>query len=178
MRRLLLVSMVAGVVLSALLLAVPARAAPGTSVVVSLDANRVALGAAFDARVVIQADVATTGAQCALSFNPAVLECTGVSAGDFYPSGSLMIPDPSAIDIDNVGGTVEMAATVAFAPVSAKSGSLFVYHFTAKAEGTSTLHLSDVIVMDDRFGELLGVTVNDGNLVQRPFWCKVCNEFI
>ena len=167
MRRLFSVSMVIGIVLSVLLCAQPAAAAPGTSMSISLDASRVEVGATFDVRAVIQTDVETMAAQCSLSFNPAVLECTGVSVGDFY-TPDIVIPSPSDVTIDNVQGTVQFMSVTQFTPVAAKTGTFLIYHFKAKAEGVSSLDLGDVIVNDAGANEIPGITVNNGSLSVGP----------
>ena len=167
MRRLLSVSMVMGIVLSILLFGQAAKATPGTSMSVSLDANRVDTGATFDVRVVIAADVATMAAQCSLSFSPAVLECTGVTVGDFY-TADIVIPSPSQVVIDNTQGTVQTMSVTMLGSVPAKTGTFLAYHMRAKAEGSSDLSLSEVKVINASGDDLLGVTVNNGSLSVGP----------
>ena len=127
----------------------------GTGVSISMADREVKQGDSFTVEVRIETDNLCRGAQCALSFDPALMKCERAAEGDFLKDwaadnggSTVVIPQPT---IDNVQGHVS-AMGIAVMGCGAEgvkgSGVLCTYYFTALAEGTASPTLSDVVVID------------------------------
>ncbi len=146
--------------------------AQSTSMSVSPASQEVDAGETFDVEIMIDTDVATRGAQCAVSFDPDVVQCNGYTAGGFYSDwaaahgGSTMVfPEPV---IDNVGGSISdigIAIMGGDPGGPTGSGAFVIYHFTAVADGVSRIELENVKVVDVQSLGIPDVVVNDGEVL-------------
>lgn len=145
-----------------------------TQITLAVDNPAVKAGDTFDLNVMFSSDTPSRAAQCALTFNPNLVEVTGVSEGDFYQkwaqangATTLLVPDPAP---DNAQGRVPtVGVSLVGQPGSGPTGSgkLLVYHVKVKsdASGTAEFTLSDAHVADvgddatGRVQDLAGVTV-------------------
>jgi hypothetical protein len=128
----------------------------GTSVSISIADREVKQGESFTVEVRIETDIPCRGAQCVLSFDPALMKCDSVVEGEFFKdwaaahgASTLMIPQSPSID--NTQGRVPMIGIAIFGGGERGpkgSGGLFTYHFTALADGTAEPTLSDVVIID------------------------------
>jgi hypothetical protein len=99
-----------------------------------------------------------------LSFNPAVLQVTNVLEGVFLLSGggtTFFVPGT----IDNTAGNVTFNADTLIGAIPGVSGNgtLVLFDFTALAQGTSALTISNVILQDST-GALLNSTTTGGSV--------------
>jgi hypothetical protein len=176
---------VAGLLLSAVLLVagllVPAAtAAAQASVNVWVDPANQSVEVCDTVTVYVMIDSDTNpvaGDQFSLAWDPAILECTGISYAhsnyfleawvDANPSASMMYypMDPNST-IDNTAGTIT-AASAAIMNSGGNgpegSGILFNVEFHAKANGHTTLDLSGVVVSDPAMG-IYNVVEGDANV--------------
>jgi hypothetical protein len=99
------------------------------------------------------------GFQFDLGFNPSVLMATMVSEGAFLPSGGSTFFIPGTID--NTNGIVAATADTLTGAMSGVTGSgtLAVFDFTAIANGSTGLTLSNVILVDSK-GNLINTVGN------------------
>lgn len=142
-------------------------AASGVKVSISLASPNVASGETFTADIVINSEIPLRGAQCALSFDPALMKCDSVMEGSFFKdwaaandSSTVQIPQP---DIDNVSGKVsDIGVAIMGTNVGGAKGiGVFcTYTFTALANGVAAPTLSDVLLSDEN-GKVFTVTFND-----------------
>ena len=141
----------------------------GTSLSISLADRKVQEGETFPVEVRISTDTPCRGAQCALSFDPALMKCDSVVEGGFFrdwatANGSSTLMIPQSPSIDNTQGRVP---TIGIAIMGGGgggvkgSGVLCTYHFTALADGTAEPTLSDVVVADESGQAILDVKVNN-----------------
>jgi len=144
-----------------------------TLVYISPSDQRVCQSDVFTVNVGVDPEVAIASAQFDLSFDPSLLSAHNVAEGNLFgQNGASASFDPGTID--NVAGTVTNvhgAILQQGGSVSA-SGTLAVVSFTAKtADGTSPLHLSDVVV-GDAGGQPVEIVVSNGVVSVRtcPDW--------
>lgn len=117
----------------------------------------------------------TRGAQTALSFNPAVVQCTGfsnaVTPGTFYydwavAHGAMTMMMPLGT-INNTTGNVSTSAIFlqgADADGGPSGDGLFIrFNFTAIADGYSNIHISNAVV-SDVVGNSLTLATTDGEV--------------
>ncbi len=102
------------------------------------------------------------GMQIELTYDPDILECTGVVKGPLLP-GSWAMPSPN---IDNVTGNVKfLAYDGGAAPLPAGSGEMFTMSFHVKATApcctTSPLHFAKCLISDE-WGDPVLMTPVDG----------------
>jgi hypothetical protein len=99
--------------------------------------------------------------QFSISFDPSVLQVTGVSLGNFLEAGGDTIGAPGTVD--NVAGTVTYFYNTLYSPVPGVTGAGTLGHltFSAVGAGTSALALSDVILLNSGV-EDIGYTVAAG----------------
>lgn len=147
--------------------ALPAQAAPPTPIpqqmsnttisVVSSSAS-VRPGEEFEVLIIIETDVATTGMQVGISFDPEMVEVLSVSEGDFYKNwaasngvSSMLIPDPV---VDNDAGVVPVIAVIILGAGAGEgptgSGSVLALQVQAKPEASGEVEfaLTDIQVSD------------------------------
>jgi hypothetical protein len=98
--------------LAAPLSVIPPAQAGSASLSVSPAGQTVGNGAAFSITIVQDADVATSGAQADMAFDPALVRVVSVEKGTAYSSASLVIgvapqTTQEAIDEANSTGTLE-----------------------------------------------------------------------
>lgn len=126
----------------------------------------VAPGEEFDLSVVItiNSDTPSRAAQCALNFDPQVVEVLSVEEGGFYKDwatghGGDTVVMPSKPQIDNKAGLVGMMGVAILGGEESGptgSGQLFTYRVKVKkgAKGQTTFSLSEVLVTDSGNNEL------------------------
>ena len=160
MRAKMIRSVMAGILLATFVLVptvVPmacSESEPGTIVSLAVDRN-VKQGDMFAVEVRISTDTACRGAQCALSFDPALMRCDGVVEGGFFKdwadaNGATTLIVPESQTIDNSRGRVSTYCIAIMGGGGGVQGSgvLCSYHFTALADGTAEPTLSEVRVID------------------------------
>lgn len=143
----------------------------GTSMSVSPETQRVDPSDTFDIDIMIDTDTASRGAQCAVTFDPDVVQCNGYTLGTFYSdwasaNGCSILEYPSPV-IDNVAGTISdlgiaIIGTTPGGPTG--SGTFVTYHFTAVADGVSPITLGNVHITDVDGYDIPDVVVNDGEV--------------
>jgi general secretion pathway protein D len=107
-----------------------------------------------------------------LSFNPAVLKVTNVFEGAFLPTGGSTFFILGAID--NAAGNVTFNADTLLGPIPgvAGGGSLLEFDFTALANGTSPLGISNLNLLDSKGNSIsnstTGGSVTVGAAVPEP----------
>ena len=134
-----------------------AASTAGTSVSLSLADRNVKAGETFTVEVRISADTPCRGAQCALSFDPALTKCDSVAEGSFFKdwadaNGASILMIPQSATIDNDQGHVSLIGIAVMGGSGGGvkgSGVLCTYHFTALADGTAAPTLSEVVVADE-----------------------------
>jgi len=103
-----------------------------------------------------------------LSFNPAILQVTSVLEAAFLPSGGTTFFIPGTID--NTAGNVTLNADTLIGAIPGVSGSgtLVLFDFTALAQGTSALTISNVILQDSTLATLNSTTTAGSVTVPEP----------
>jgi len=103
-----------------------------------------------------------------LDFNPAILQLLSISEGSFLPVAGSTIFVPGAID--NIAGTATSTADslVGNIPGATGNGDLVDFTFLAINPGTSSLVLSNGILLDSSFNEIPFTTVDGSALVYTP----------
>jgi hypothetical protein len=125
-------------------------------------------GESFDVQVRVDCPVANRGAQFGLSFDPALLEATGVDEGDDYGSwgqaNGATTTFVSGVQIDAQHGWVRTLATALLGEPGRSEpvgpGLLATAHFRAKvgASGNATITLENVVISQLRPNGGLGST--------------------
>jgi hypothetical protein len=151
----------------------PASAA-GNTLRIEPVSSAVAEDATFTARVVQQADVATSGAQATVTFDPALLQVTNVSRGGPYADAPVVAGiSPAAITAANSSGRLAGVAAAFLPPDSVPAGEadFLVIEFKAIGCGRSELGLpvgpTDAALLDGRdatYGEPLPLTTIGGSV--------------
>lgn len=122
-------------------------ASPETVVTVSPKVSVTAPGELFEINVTVSDVSDLYGWQFNVTFNPAVLNCTGVEEGPFLKqAGSTFLPAPT---IDNTGGFVFLGDSLfPYPPTGASgNGTLATITFNVTAEGESNLHFFESVLM-------------------------------
>lgn len=103
-----------------------------------------------------------------LGFNPAVLQATSViTEGTFLPSGGSTFFVPGTVD-NTLGNVANNADTLIGAgPGVNGTGTLVLFDFTALAQGTSALTISNVILLDSTLANL-NFTTTGGSVAVVP----------
>jgi hypothetical protein len=172
-KALLLVVAVAGV--GMLSYASPRVSAAQGTLRVDPASQTVGAGAEFKVKIIQNADVATTGAQASLRFDPAVLELVNVEPGAPYASAQLLLPGSLEQAIADANGTGLLACVATFfvpggGSVPAGDADFLVLTLRAKAGGTVPLRLvgegcgstTSQLEMIDENGSSVPVTGSDG----------------
>lgn len=154
-------------VLPALLFVLTFLATPAPAVaVVSVQSASVNAGQTFSIDVEISNVTDLVAFQFDLGFNPTLLAATTASEGSFLPGGGATFF--IAGSIDNVVGSVAATADTLLSTVSgvAGSGTLATFVFTALAQGTGTIDLSDLILLDSTLSAISAATVSASVIVR------------
>lgn len=131
----------------------------------------IAAGTPFDVVVSIDAADETRGAQAAFSFDPAYVECTGITVGDFYSNwasangatamwfGHTM---PTLV-IDNAAGTVSNVAVALVGGTGGPTGTgtFITYHMEGVAGGVAALDVVGAQVSDVSGSPMTSVVVEN-----------------
>lgn len=139
-------------------LAAPALADPKLSIGVPADPVTLSVDG-VDIAVAVLNVTDLYAYQFTLSFDPSVLQLTGVTAGSFMGTGGTTFFDGGVID--NVGGTVSFVFDTLIGAVPGVSGSFGVlarFHFDTVALGVSALNISDELLLNSN-GDTLPVQV-------------------
>ena len=146
-----------------------AYADPATAVTVEPASNEVGIGETFTVDIFVDPDTDIAMAQFSLSFDASLVTANNVTEGNLLSQGgALTFFMPGTID--NVAGTitgVDGAIVTPGASVS-QSGTFATISFTATAEGTSALDLSNVIVGGP--GGAVNITVTHGSVTVYGDW--------
>jgi hypothetical protein len=171
--------LIAGMLLLSVIAALCANAGLASADVsgmsISPASQTVSPGANFEIIVTITTNVPSRGAQCALSFDPALMQCNSVTEGSFYKNwaqanSSSTIPFPEATINNNTGQVSDIGFSIVGAqPEGGPSGSgeFCTYHMTAKSgsSGTSSITLSSVSIADQAAVLISGISVNNGQVI-------------
>jgi len=116
------------------------------------------------------------GMQIELTYDPDIVECTGVVKGPLLP-GSWAMPSPN---IDNVTGNVKfLAYDAGAAPLPAGSGEMFTMSFHVKATAscctTAPLHFAKCLISDE-WGDPILMTPVDGAVTTPTPECSLTIE--
>jgi len=110
-------------------------------------------GSTFDVLVDISSVTDLYAFQFDIGFNPTVLSVVNVTEGAFLPAGGATLFIPGAID--NTAGTISFTGDSLLGPVGVSgSGTLARIGFQANALGTSTIGLSDVLLLDSNLSSI------------------------
>ncbi len=139
---------------------------------VSIDpsSTTVGVGNTFSLNVDI-ADVTDLYAfQFDVGFDPTLLAATSESEGPFLSSAGTTIFFPGTID--NVGGAISgtgdvLSGAISGASTSGTPGLLATLQFTALAEGTSAISLSNIVLLDSSLNDI-SFTSMDGSVTVVP----------
>jgi hypothetical protein len=107
------------------------------------------------------------GFQFDVSFAPGILSAVSITEGSFLPSGGSTFFLPG--DIDNGAGTVALTADTLLGSVPGVNGSgtLAVLTLTGLGQGTSTVSLSNVFLLDSSL-DLIPSNILNANLKVTP----------
>ena len=171
-------SLIAGILFFSVIGALFADAGPASAAVTGMSISpavqTVSPRANFDIVVALNTSVPSRGGQCALSFNPTLMQCNSVTEGSFYKgwaqansSSTIVFPQPT---INNSTGQVTLIgiAIMGTKDGGASGGGEFcTCHMTAKSGsgGTSAVTLSDVAIIDPSGDMITGISVNNGQIV-------------
>jgi hypothetical protein len=145
----------------------------GSKATVSLAIDRdIKQGDMFAVEVRIDTKTACRGAQCVLSFDPALMRCDEVIEGGFFKdwasaNGGSTLLMPLSPSIDNNQGRVPATGAAGIAVLGCGQegvkgeGVLLSYHFTALADGTASPTLSEVVLIDVTGNAIPEVEVNN-----------------
>jgi len=138
---------------------VTAQASAVAIVSVQTPASAPLVGSSFDVLVNIGSVSDLFSYQFDLSFNPAVISATGMSEGPFLATGGSTMFLPGSID--NVAGTIAFTANslVGEVPGINGAGTLVTINFQALASGSSSMDLSNVILLNSSFSDIPFVTI-------------------
>jgi archaellum component FlaF (FlaF/FlaG flagellin family) len=126
----------------------------GVSMAVTPAAIEVQAGETFTVDLVIDTSVETSGAQCQLTFDPAVVRCDSIEKGAFYdanpPAGATVMWLGFPPTIDNDAGEIANAGVAIIPPTAGitGSGTFLKLTFTALADGRCEIGFKKAAVSD------------------------------
>ncbi len=126
--------------------------------------NPALTGSTLDVDVMISGVADLYAFQFSLSFDPSLLQSTGVSEGSFLAGGGATYGSNG--DVDNSAGTISLMGYVLQGPVSGVTGDGVLMHlsFNAVGLGTATLGFSDPVFWNTAFNDI-DVNLQPGNVV-------------
>jgi hypothetical protein len=138
-----------------------------TELTVNATPSPVPVGSPVSVQVLINDIADLFGFQFSLSYNPAVLQATGVTEGPFLDAGGSTVFGIGGID--NTLGKVDLVFNTLTGPVPGVSGNglLATVSFNAVAIGVSPLTFSDVVFLNSNLGDI-AVTPRNGVLQAVP----------
>jgi hypothetical protein len=120
-----------------------------------------AVGDTLTVNVSVYADKPMRGGSLDVKFNPSILECEGVSEGDFLStwasnnsSSTMIFPE---FKIDNAAGTIKDGSVILIGTATGGptgTGTIIKITFKAKAVGVSQLTVSNGKLIDDGIGDI------------------------
>jgi len=149
---------------SALLLSIHGRtvvASPSTTVYISPPTTTATVSQTITVYIAVSAVNNLWGWQAGMSFNPNVLQCLSFEQDEFLKRGGTTLWQPGTID--NTNGKITAhgcTLTTGSTPVSG-SGNLAKVKFRCKNAGSSILHLTDVILVDQTPNQI-PASISDG----------------
>jgi hypothetical protein len=156
----------------------PASAA-GNSLRIEPGVQGVARDGTFDVKVVQNAEVASSGAQATVTFDPTLLQITAVAKGVGYAAAPVFTgAGPEAITAANGSGRLATVAAAFLPPGNVPAGDqdFLVISFRAIACGQAELGLpvgpADASILDGQagtYGQALPITTSGGRVV-------ICNS--
>jgi len=144
---------------------------PATAVVVQPASKVVGIGETFTVGVYVTPDTQIAGVQFSLSFTPSVVTANGVTEGNLLTQGGASTFFQAGT-INNGAGTITNVAGAIITPGASVStpGTFATVSLTAGAvAGTSALTLSNVVV-GNKTGQAVGITVTSGSVTVAPDW--------
>jgi Cohesin domain/PEP-CTERM motif len=146
-----------------------AQATTGVAATLSLSAtpSPVVQGSPLAVNVVV-GDIADLYAyQFSLSFNPSLLQATGVTEGAFLATGGTTFF--SSGSIDNTLGSISFSfnSLIGNLPGVSGTGVLATINFSTLATGTSALNFADTLLLDSNLGDLT-VDIQNGSITISP----------
>jgi len=150
-------------VVALITLAAPRATLADAVLSVSTSPGSISVGDTFTVDVNITGVTDLSAFQFDLTFDPTLLSATNVTEGTFLSGGGPTFFIPGTID--NVGGSIVFNAdTLLSSPPGVNgSGSLAVFDFTAIANGTSTLDLANIFLLDSTLANI-NFTANNGSV--------------
>jgi hypothetical protein len=143
----------------------------GTAVPVTLSVQPVSSSIVAGSSEALDINIANVpdlfGFQFDVSFAPGILSAVSITEGSFLPSGGSTFFLPG--DIDNGAGTVALTADTLLGSVPGVNGSgtLAVLTLTGLGQGTSTVSLSNVFLLDSSL-DLIPSNILNANLKVTP----------
>jgi len=123
-------------------------------------AGPLSVGDSFNVEVDIAGATDLYGLQFDLDYDSTLLSFDGATEGSFLTSGGQTNP----ITIDNGGGSITFLDFLTGAvPGVSGDGGLVLFNFTALANGTSTLDLANIILLNSNL-ESINSNVNNGSV--------------
>ncbi|MCV2351251.1 cohesin domain-containing protein [Paucibacter sp. Y2R2-4] len=154
---------------AALLLGALSTQAQAADPVLSISAtpNPAVQGSTVSLDVLISGISDLYGYQFSLSFDPKILQASGVSEGSFLSSGGNTFGGNGTID--NSLGSIELVfnSLIGAVPGVSGNGTLAQISFNVTGAGSSTLNFSDVIFLDSSLADL-PVQIQNGSLQALP----------
>ncbi|MDY6834430.1 MAG: CARDB domain-containing protein [Chloroflexota bacterium] len=139
-----------------------ARAESAAEISIFPHYQKVEVGQSFNVSIQLDVIEDTMSAQAGLEFAPGVLQCTGVTAGEFFQGG---VQIPTTPEINNEEGIVQVSMVGLLGSIrSPGDGVLFTYDFTAISEGVSDIALVDAFISDNE-GNMIPKTVTKNGQV-------------
>ncbi len=124
-------------------------------------------GASFSVNIDLAGVTDLYAYQFDLVFDPAIVSALSITEGSFLPGGGETFFIPGTID--NTAGTLTFTADTLLSAVSGASGSgtLATVNFLAVAPGSSSITLSNVMLLDSNLIDISATTAN-GNATIIP----------
>jgi len=123
------------------------------------------IGETFDVNITIANVEDLYTWQAGMTFNASVLECVSIAEGEFLKrAGATTLWTPGSINNDT--GTISYSGCSRTGVASGVSGTgqLMRITFKVKGNGNSTLHLTDVLLLDSDLVSITPVTIVDGHV--------------
>jgi len=124
------------------------------------------IGETFDVNITIANVEDLYTWQAGMTFNASVLECLGIAEGEFLQrAGVPTLWTPGTIN--NTAGTIGYSACsiTGATPGVTGTGQLMSITFRVIGSGNSTLHITDVLLLDSNLVSITPVTIVDGHVV-------------
>jgi len=143
-------------------------ASPLTTVYVSPSTFNATIGQTFTVSINVSEAPNLWAWQGGVTFNPNVLKALSFEEGPFLKQGGTTLWQQGTINNTNgiigyYGNTLVRSST----PING-SGNLAILKFEAKSEGESSIHLTDVILVNSKFKQIITNTSDGTIAVHKP----------